>query len=201
MKVLIFAAHPDDIEISMGATLSKYKRLGHKIQVVVLSSAENKEGNQGIEQEFFKSMGIYNVDCAMGKFLTDEFHSKFNKIKDYIYAYRQFEPDIIFSPSEDAMHDDHRVVARAVKAIFITTTIYAYCDVRGGTETLVNMWEEITEEDITNKFKSLICYTSQIEIHNRYYFDLTKLRAMSEFRGLQCNKKLAEAFQVVRQFN
>ena len=42
MNILAIGAHPDDIEVSCGGTLLKYKAMGHNIFIALTTS-----GNQG----------------------------------------------------------------------------------------------------------------------------------------------------------
>ena len=204
MNILIFAAHSDDVELAMGATLAKLLREDNTIKLVILSKAENIEGNKGITQELINSLDEFDkvspFSYTYGKFDTDSLTTRFQDVKDFIYKYRdELDWDMVFCPSQEAMHDDHRAVARAVKAIFLGFTIYSYIDIRGGQETMANAWFQVTQEDIIVKLKALSCYKSQINLHNRYYFDFDSLEGLSKFRGLQCGRHLAEGFQLVRQ--
>ena len=47
-KILVFGAHPDDIEIGMGGTITKLVKLGHDVIMVIttlpnFTIADNKE--------------------------------------------------------------------------------------------------------------------------------------------------------------
>jgi len=202
MKILCFGAHSDDVEMGMGATLSKLLREKHEVKVVIMSSAANKKGNEGIENEFNDSMKIYNVDAVCHKFDTDNFMHDYHAIKNTIYAYREaFKPDKIFCPSRNAMHTDHKVVAHACKAIFLEQTVLSYKDIRGGTEVLTRWYEEVSELDLATKLKALSCYRTQIEVQKRTYFDFDAIRSISRTEGLQCGCHLAEAFEVIRVIN
>lgn len=53
MKILVIAAHPDDIEPQMGGTIAKYIKEGHEVKMVLLTRTggkiekiREKEGNK-----------------------------------------------------------------------------------------------------------------------------------------------------------
>ncbi len=202
MKILIFAAHSDDIEMAMGGTLSKLLRELHEVKIVIISSAANKSGNEEIESELKNSMAIYNVGYVVHKFNTDDFMNQYHKIKDTVYQYRDtFKPDRVYCNSRNSMHTDHKVVAHACKAIFLETTVLAYQDIRGGQEVVTRWYEVIREVDISTKIKALSCYKSQIDVHKRKYFDFESIRGKAMGDGLQCGSKYAEPFEVIRVIN
>ena len=38
MNILVIAAHPDDEVLGMGGTISKYRKLGHKVKIVIMAT-------------------------------------------------------------------------------------------------------------------------------------------------------------------
>ena len=117
LDILAFGAHPDDVEISMGASLLKYSEEGKSIGIVDLT--EGELGTRGNTQTRFeeaeraaKLIGLKtrkNLNLGDG-FFTD---SKENKIK-IIELIRLHRPEIVFANSITDRHPDHGRGAKLV---------------------------------------------------------------------------------------
>ena len=117
LDILAFGAHPDDVEISMGASLLKYSEEGKSIGIVDLT--EGELGTRGNAQTRFeeaekaaKLIGLKtrkNLNLGDG-FFTD---SKENKVK-IIELIRLHQPEIVFANSITDRHPDHGRAAKLV---------------------------------------------------------------------------------------
>jgi N-acetylglucosamine malate deacetylase 1 len=118
LDVLIFAAHPDDAELSMGGTIAKLSNAGLHIGVIDLSGGEL--GSRGTIEtrkveaqnatEILKLAYRENLGFPDGRIkFNDEF------LKAIISRIRKFQPEIIFAPYKNDRHPDHIGTSQLVK--------------------------------------------------------------------------------------
>lgn len=197
-KVLLVAAHPDDIEFGMGATLSKITRGGdNKIKAIVLADCEEQPGNKGITKEFKKSMKFFGVsDHKLYDFPNTKLSEHAGKIRQVLEgAKASFQPDIIFSMSKNSIHQDHECVSHEVERVFRNTTFLSFEDVKSSPYFRPNFFNVVGSEDIKKKTDALMLYKTQ---YRRYYHDIELINSVARFRGALVAAKYAEAFEVVR---
>ncbi|MDB3905192.1 bacillithiol biosynthesis deacetylase BshB1 [Crocinitomicaceae bacterium] len=117
LDILAFGAHPDDVEISVGASLLKYSDEGKSIGIIDLT--EGELGTRGsIEQRYKESekasqmLGLKvrsNLNLGDGTFEV----SNENKIK-IIEQIRLYQPEIVLANSLNDRHPDHGKGAKLV---------------------------------------------------------------------------------------
>jgi len=119
LDILAFGAHPDDVEISSGATLLKYAKEGKSIGIIDLT--EGELGTRGsIEKRYEESkkaasfLGLkIRENLKMGDgFITQ---SEENKLK-IIECIRKYQPELILANSVQDRHPDHANGAKLVAA-------------------------------------------------------------------------------------
>ncbi len=124
LDVLVFAAHPDDAELSMGGTIAKLTDNGLKVGVVDLSKGElGTRGSAEIRRQEAESAGqILKLAHRENLGLKDG-SLKFNEeyLKKIISKIRKHQPKIIFAPYFNDRHPDHIGTSQLVKeAIFFS---------------------------------------------------------------------------------
>jgi len=124
LDILAFGAHPDDVEISAGATLLRYAREGKKIGIIDLT--EGELGTRGsIEkryQEANKASSFIGLSIRENLNMGDGFidHSHENKIK-IIECIRKYNPELVLCNSIQDRHPDHAKGAKLVsEAAFLS---------------------------------------------------------------------------------
>lgn len=118
LDVIVFAAHPDDAELSMGGTIAKLTRNNFKVGIVDLTRGElGTRGTPEIRQkEAFQAAIILkiairdNLDIPDGNILEN----KENLLK-IVMTIRRYKPKIIFAPYFNDRHPDHIDSARIIK--------------------------------------------------------------------------------------
>ena len=113
LHILAIAAHPDDIELGCGGTLSKHAAMGQRVGIVDLT--EGELGTRGTaetrDQEAADSariLGLHvreNLGFRDGFFTNDEAHKL-----EVIKMIRKYQPEIILT---NALHDRHPDHGRA----------------------------------------------------------------------------------------
>ena len=117
LDILAFGAHPDDVEISCGATLLKYSKEGKSIGIIDLTKGEL--GTRGSTEKRYEEANKAAVFLGL-KFrenlnMGDGFiaHSKENKLK-IIECIRKYQPELILANSVHDRHPDHAKGANLV---------------------------------------------------------------------------------------
>lgn len=121
IDILAFGAHPDDVELGIGATLSKISGNGKKIVIIDLTQGElSTRGNIFIrDQESKKSAKILNIYNRINLKMCDGFlqYSKKNLLK-IIYYIRKYQPEIVFTTPLGDRHPDHDIAHKLVRNAF-----------------------------------------------------------------------------------
>ena len=110
LDILVFGAHPDDIELSCGATIAKEISLGKKVGLVDLTRGElGTRGTAEIRDQeaadAASALGVNireNLAFRDGFFVNDEAHQL-----EVIKMIRKYQPDIVIANAIDDRHIDH----------------------------------------------------------------------------------------------
>ena len=117
LDILAFGAHPDDVEISCGATLLKYAKAGKSIGVIDLT--EGELGTRGSAEKRYeeakKAASFLGLKIRENLKMGDGFiaHSEENKLK-IIECIRKYQPELILANSVHDRHPDHAKGAKIV---------------------------------------------------------------------------------------
>ena len=113
-NIVIFAAHPDDIECGMGATLNQLKKYDPKIVIFADTVQYNSDK---IKDECKNSMQTLGLDFKLYNFEVDNLEKDKVEIRKIIYSYKNM--DIIFGHSSLSQHQDHRLIGQAIDDIML----------------------------------------------------------------------------------
>lgn len=123
--MIVFGAHGDDLEVGMGATISKYAKEGKEVVGVIFSGGEKsspwlkKDYLVESRKEEAKKIGDF-IGCEYTVFfgLKDmELNTEVDKpkVKEAIKKIiKHFKPTAIFTHSKFDVHKDHKAVNRVV---------------------------------------------------------------------------------------
>lgn len=110
LDILAFGAHPDDVEMSCGATLAKAIANGKKAAIIDLTRGElGTRGSAEIRaQEAAEAARILGVDIRENLGMADGFfeNNKSNQLA-VIQMIRRFRPEIVLCNAIDDRHIDH----------------------------------------------------------------------------------------------
>lgn len=117
LDILVFAAHPDDAELSCSGTIARHVSIGRKVGVVDLSRGElGTRGSAEIRAresaEASKILGLSireNLGLADGFFRNDEEHQR-----ALITVIRKYQPEIVLGNAVYDRHSDHGRAAQLV---------------------------------------------------------------------------------------
>ncbi|WP_159800300.1 bacillithiol biosynthesis deacetylase BshB1 [Flavobacterium sp. MK4S-17] len=117
LDILAFGSHPDDVELSCGATIAKEISLGKKIGIIDLTRGElGTRGSAEIRDEEAAAaaniLGVSireNLHFRDGFFINDEQHQL-----EVIKIIRKYRPDMVLCNAIDDRHIDHGKGSRLV---------------------------------------------------------------------------------------
>ena len=122
LDVLVFAAHPDDAELSMGGTIARLTSEGFNVGVIDLTKGEmSTRGNTKIRaKETEAASKILKLKVRENLGLTDgDISVKLGSFQKVVSNIRLYKPKIVFAPYFNDRHPDHIDASTLVKrAVF-----------------------------------------------------------------------------------
>ena len=124
LDVLIFAAHPDDAELSMGGTIAKLTAQGRKVGIIDFTRGElGTRGSAEIRQkEAFQAAITLKVAVRENLNIPDgNIEGSKENLMKIIMTIRRYRPKIIFAPYFNDRHPDHIDTSKLVKKAMFST--------------------------------------------------------------------------------
>ena len=216
LDILVFGAHPDDVELSCSGTIIKHIKKGLKIGIIDLTRGEL--GTRGTietrDKETNNASKILGIQIRENMNFKDGFfeNSEKNKI-ELIKKIRKYQPDIVLTNATSDRHPDHsRASNLTIDACFLSglekiktnqkawrpSHIYHYIQYNN---ILPDFVVDITDE-MDQKIESILCYKTQFYdpnskesetlISSKGFLESIKYRAKDLGRHSNC--KYAEGF-------
>lgn len=221
LDVLIFAAHPDDAELSMGGTIARFTSNKLKVGVADLTRAElstrgdvetrakeTAEASKILKLKVRENLGIRDGNINISP----------DSLKKLVTLIRKYNPSIVFAPYINDRHPDHidvsNLVKRAVfssglekfKTLFSGKSQQAYRPKKIFYYMQTYLFEPSFVVDVSDyfhiKMKSVNAFKSQFHnpvlkkqdtfISKPEFLDYVEARA--KFYGFQIRKKYGEPF-------
>lgn len=124
IDVLVFAAHPDDAELSMGGTIAKLSKNGFKVGIIDLTKGElgTRGSAETRQKEAFQAAIILKSALRENLNMPDGSiqRNKENLLK-IVMVIRRYKPKIIFAPYFNDRHPDHIDASKLVKEAFFSS--------------------------------------------------------------------------------
>lgn len=191
-KVLFIGAHADD-ELTSAATLVKLLSKGHDVTYVALTYLDNYI----LLKESQSAMGVLGVtDLMYYKFQVRKFQLVRQDILEVLVKLNaQIKPHIVFCPSSQELHQDHKVVFEECQRAFKTQEVYGWIMPWNQLHTYANCPSEITVEQLEQKVKAMASYQTQ---KAKDYFSPDYIRSLAKVCGVQFKCEYAESFEMIR---
>ncbi len=205
-KILVLAPHTDDGEFGCGGTIAQLIANGADVYYAAFSACE-----QSVQPEFprdilitevkeaTKILGIKPENLKLFKYDVRTF--SYNRqliLEDILELKRTINPDLIFVPSLQDIHQDHAVIALEAVRAFKFSTILCYELPWNNFNFATTCFVKLEEVFINIKIEALKKYQSQA---HRMYANEEFIRSLARTRGVQINTRYAEVFEVVRWIN
>ncbi|HVE38051.1 MAG TPA: PIG-L family deacetylase [Nitrososphaeraceae archaeon] len=202
-SILVFGAHPDDLEIGMGGTIAKLSAMGYEVQPIIATlpnfvKSDNKEGRKTESMLSAKVMGCNPpvfLDLAPDEMI---FGRKLISLIDSLVT--KYKPDSVFTQWYGDSHQDHQILTKSViSAGRDQDNLFMYeTTIPGGiTENSFRpqLFVDISDTLDTKK-NALECFESQFVRCGEIW--IPAIIGRCSYRGYQINSKYAEAFEVVK---
>ncbi len=202
-KILILAPHTDDGELGCGGTIRKFINEGHDVYYAAFSACELSVPSHLPKDILIKevklataSLGIIPENLFLYNYevRTFSFHRQ-DILQDMINLKNKIEPDLVFAPSLNDLHQDHATISNEALRAFKTTSILSYELPWNNLSFTTTCFVKLSEEDISAKVTAMEFYESQ---SHRQYANEVFLKGLARTRGVQINTEYAEVFEVVR---
>jgi len=180
LDILAFGAHPDDVELSCGATIAKEISLGKKVGIIDLTRGElGTRGSAELrDKEAQKAGEILGVSIRENLYFEDGFFENNRKNQlEIIKVVRKYQPKIVLCNAIEDRHIDHGKGSKLVSdACFLSgllkieTSIEGKLQERWRPENVYHyiQWKNLSPDfvvDVTGfmdqKIKSVLAYGSQ----------------------------------------
>jgi len=205
-KVLILAPHTDDGEFGCGGTINKLIEQGSEVYYAAFSACE-----QSVLPQFPKDilvtevkeatnvLGIKKENLILYKYDVRTFNYERQPILDDIIKLKiEIDPDLIFVPSVNDIHQDHATIANEAVRAFKFSSILCYELPWNNFNFATTCFVHLEEKHIIKKINALKKYQSQA---HRPYANEEFIRSLARTRGVQISTKYAEVFEVIRWIN
>ena len=200
MRILVLDPHGDDGIAGCGGTLVRYKN--EEIMYVVVSNSVQSLPPDVTEEDFVReyetaieiispSSSIYSLRMPVRRF--NEVRQDI--LEHFVMLYKDFKPDMVFTPSSTDIHQDHKTVYEESVRAFKKATILGYDFPWNNITFTSTSFVKLDKGIMRLKHKALEAYKSQ---EHRSYMNDDFMINLAKVRGNQIGVQYAEAFEVVR---
>lgn len=222
MRVMVFAAHPDDEIIGVSGTLYKHVQRGDSVRVIIVcegksSRLENyrdfkKEILSEYQEETHNALSVLNIhDYRMLALANNrlDMYDFLDVVKIISKEVDEYHPDVIYTHYHKEMNIDHNIVSRAVLTacrplpgskvkevcMYETLSSTEYAAALGETF-CPNMFVDISEQ-LERKLLAMKCYISELREapHPR---NIDSIKQNAQLWGAKIGVPAAEAFVIAR---
>jgi len=202
-KILVLSPHPDDGELGCGGTMAKLIEDGKDVYYATFSLCE-KSIPPGYPKDILKSevkkathvLGIKKDNLIIYNYEVREFPKLRQEILEtLILIGKDIQPDVIFTPSLNDLHQDHITITEESLRAFKKCTILGYEQPWNNITFNTLAFIPLEEQHIRKKIDALKCYETQ---KNRDYVCEKFMIGIARTRGTPIIREYAEAFDVMK---
>ena len=202
-RILVLAPHTDDGELGCGGTIAKCIGLGCEVFYVSFSTADESVPNHFPKnqlelevREATRILGIPPKDLLIFNYQVRKLNYVRQEILEELIRLRPLvNPDIVFLPSSNDIHQDHLTIHQEGIRAFKQCSILGYELIWNNLTFSTHCFIEISNADLEKKLNALRAYKTQ---EGKKYMRPEFIRSMATVRGTQIGVELAEAFEVIR---
>lgn len=202
-KALVLAPHTDDGEFGCGGTIAKMVEEGTEVYLAAFSACEQSVLKKypadiliGELKRATAKLGIPEKNLFLYDYQVRIFNERRQDILQTIIDLRNtIDPDVVFMPSLDDIHQDHFTIAQEGLRAFKFSTILTYEMPWNNLTFETSSFVILEDRHLQKKVDALKEYESQ---SHRPYSNEEFIRALARTRGVQINANYAETFKVLR---
>ena len=202
-RILVLAPHTDDGEFGCGGTISRFVEEGNDVYYAAFSTAE-----KSVPPEFPPNILEREVrlgTCVLGirpeNLLVYKYevrclpHVRQEILEELVRLKAEINPDTIFLPSSQDLHQDHQTVYTEGLRAFKMSTVLGYELPWNNLSFDYRHFVVLQQRHMETKIEALRCYQSQA---HRSYSEEDFIWGWARTRGVQIAAEYAEAFDVLR---
>ena len=202
-KALVLAPHTDDGEFGCGGTMARLVEDGVDVRYVAFSIA-TKSLPPGFPpdtlarevREATSEIGIGDAQLTVHDFEVRTFPERRQDILELlIELWDEWQPDAVFQPSLNDIHQDHQVVAAESLRAFKRTTILGYEIPWNNFNFRYQAYVALDRGHLERKVAALAKYESQ---QHRKYANAEYIWNLARTNGINVGREYAECFEVYR---
>jgi LmbE family N-acetylglucosaminyl deacetylase len=202
-RVLVLAPHTDDGEFGCGGTMARLVDAGTEVRYVAFSIA-TKSLPEGFPpdtlarevREATAEIGIPESQLTVHDFEVRTFPERRQDILELlIELWDDYQPDAVFQPSLQDIHQDHQVIAAEGMRAFKRTTILGYEIPWNNFTFNYDAYITLDKAHVERKVAALEKYASQ---QHRKYANAEYIWNLARTNGINVGRDYAEVFTVYR---
>lgn len=198
-NIIVFGAHPDDIEIGMAGTIKRLSGSGHCVYSCIAAVPDNREARLKEAENAAKILGIKEIIVLpLGTQVLGYNRESIGVIDAII---RAIKPHSVFTHWNEDSHQDHvnltRCVISATRKNHFNVFMYEH-SMPGGITPAAFRAQYIIDvsTEINEKMESIRAHASQLKRNGDWWLEEIKGHAM--YRGYQIRTQYAEAFEIIK---
>lgn len=197
--VIVFGAHPDDIEIGMAGTICRLTDSGNQVYACIAAIPDERNLRIREAQESARILGIKDVIILPIK--ASQLGYNRQSIGAIDAVIKQFRPHSVFTHWNEDSHQDHVNVTRCIIAATRKNNfnVYMYEQTIPGGITPAGFRAQYlidVSKYIDRKLASIHAHASQLKRNGAWWLEGVRGRAM--YRGYQIHTQFAEAFEIIK---
>lgn len=203
LKVLLLSAHTDDVEFGMGATISRLVKSGADVHLLVFCNAWQSlpagfPRDTLITEQYnaAKVLGIPHQNIYFEDIPVRHFPQHRQMILERLISIKnELEPDIVFCPSLQDIHQDHATLATEAQRAFKHTTLLGFIFPWNIHTEVRHLFVEVEDYHLEMKHKAIKCFESQ---SSRSYGRDDNITLQPKLGGMIAGRNTAEMFEMIR---
>ncbi|HEX5801448.1 MAG TPA: PIG-L family deacetylase [Azospira sp.] len=197
--VIVFGAHPDDIEIGMAGTICRLAACGNQVYSCIASIPDDRAARIREAEAAARILGIKDVIVLPVK--PSQLGYNRQSIGAVDKVIQQLRPHSVFTHWIEDSHQDHVNVTRCIVAATRKNNFNVYMyeqTIPGGITPAAFRAQYLIDVSkyIERKMASIQAHASQLKRNGDWWSEGVRGRAM--YRGYQIHTQFAEAFEIIK---
>jgi LmbE family N-acetylglucosaminyl deacetylase len=196
-RILVVAAHPDDLELAAGGSIARFADRGHEVRAIIMSEGSvggdpSIRPREAADAAHYLGLRLLTLHKYTDTMLGTQMEQMITTIESEI---AQFNPDLILTHSANDQHQDHHSVHLAVlRAARRIPSILCFESPSVTAEFVPRFFVDISDY-LDAKVGAVQWHANQM---GKPYMGADRIIGQAAHRGSQAKVDHAEGFEVVR---
>lgn len=202
-RILVLSAHTDDGELGCGGAIARFVGQGMEVHYVALSACEDTMETEWPRDQLHREvaaatavLGVPREHLRVLDFQVRHFPQDRQRVLDALIELKaDIDPDLVFVPTFNDLHQDHFTLAREGFRAFKDRSLLGYEEPWNNRTLDTAFFITLEQEHVDLKIAALRCYETQA---GNDYMSADVVRSLARTRGSQVLVPYAESFEVLR---